>query len=439
MSTCESGGDPYPLSSHSLDPNPSEPDHQLPPDPLLDPGAFIDCDLDSTGPTLTTTGFKEAPNGLSDHHQHGVREPVGDEPERLSRPATDASNCTETSATDSTPPRGRRGAPPQAVPVELLPERPKWLPESWVMDCRIRTSGASAGSIDRIHTMSTYHIHSLSYHSPNPMVEKKKPSLVCQDLPEFYPLAAHCKMPIFMDLNVIPKGGGMMLVKEEEAQNNETRTAKPTKNETQKLVHDELDLWKNLVAASLNCGDVLKMTVPMVETTTKPLPLQRWKRQPALTVLSVPLQKRPEWLPWGWWIDYRARSSGASAGLVDKLWSIYRIRFRTRLHCCVDGIGYYYFDPVSGRRFRSKKEVDYFLETGSTRKRKRDPDTNSLENSGGRKSSAPLNFEFNDVPENVRWVLTNASRDQWTPFVGDKMVPKSTRKEWNAAFHFSCS
>ncbi|GMP88358.1 hypothetical protein CsSME_00040383 [Camellia sinensis var. sinensis] len=276
MSTCESGGDRYPLSSHSLDPNPSEPDHQLPPDPLLDPGAFIDCDLDSTGPTLTTTGFKEAPNGLSDHHQHGAREPVGDERELLSRPATDASNCTETSATDSTPPRGRRGAPPQAVPVELLPERPKWLPESWVMDCRIRTSGASAGSIDR---------------------------------------------------------------------------------------------------------------------------------------------KRPEWLPWGWWIDYRARSSGASAGLVDK----------------------YYFDPVSGRRFRSKKEVDYFLETGSTRKRKRDPDTNSLENSGGRKSSAPLNFEFNDVPENVRWVLTNASRDQWTPFVGDKMVPKSTRKEWNAAFHFSCS
>ncbi|CAL5352559.1 unnamed protein product [Camellia sinensis] len=408
MSTCESGGDRYPLSSHSLDPNPSEPDHQLPPDPLLDPGAFIDCDLDSTGPTLTTTGFKEAPNGLLDHHQHGAREPVGDEPELLSRPATDASNCTETSATDSTPPRGRRGAPPQAVPVELLPERPKWLPESWVMDCRIRTSGASAGSIDR-------------------------------HLPEFYPLAAHCKMPIFMDLNVIPKGGGMMLVKEEEAQNNETRTAKPTKNETQKLVHDELDLWKNLVAASLNCGDVLKMTVPMVETTTKPLPLQRWKRQPALTVLSVPLQKRPEWLPWGWWIDYRARSSGASAGLVDKLWSICRIRFRTRLHCCVDGIGYYYFDPVSGRRFRSKKEVDYFLETGSTRKRKRDPDTNSLENSGGRKSSAPLNFEFNDVPENVRWVLTNASRDQWTPFVGDKMVPKSTRKEWNAAFHFSCS
>ncbi|KAL7174000.1 hypothetical protein ACSBR2_033284 [Camellia fascicularis] len=248
MSTCESGGDPYPLSSHSLDPNPSEPDYQLPPDPLLDPGAFIDCDLDSTGPTLTTTGSKEAPNGLSDHHQHGAREPVGDEPELLSRPATDASNCTETSATESTPPRGRRGAPPQAVPVELLPERPKWLPESWVMDCRIRTSGASAGSIDR-----------------------------------------------------------------------------------------------------------------------------------------------------------------------------------------------YYFDPVSGRRFRSKKEVDYFLETGSTRKRKRDPDTNSLENSGGHKSSAPLNFEFNDVPENVRWVLTNASRDQWTPFVGDKMVPKSTRKEWNAAFHFSCS
>ena len=29
----------------------------------------------------------------------------------------------------------------------------------------------------------------------------------------------------------------------------------------------------------------------------------------------------------------------------------------------------YYFDPVSGRKFRSKKEVLYFLETGTLRKR----------------------------------------------------------------------
>lgn len=61
------------------------------------------------------------------------------------------------------------------------------------------------------------------------------------------------------------------------------------------------------------------------------------------------------------------------------------------------------------------------------------------EKSGSKKKkSAPLNFDFNNPPEKVRWVLTDAVKDQWTPFVGDKIIPKSTRQEWNAAFQFSC-
>ncbi|KAK8637569.1 hypothetical protein V6N13_136045 [Hibiscus sabdariffa] len=78
-----------------------------------------------------------------------------------------------------------------------------------------------------------------------------------------------------------------------------------------------------------------------------PLVLGRVLNEP-LAIYGDPKVKRrvvaPEsWLPPGWLIEDRVRSSGATAGLVDR----------------------YYFEPSSGRRFRSKKEVLYFLETGS--------------------------------------------------------------------------
>ncbi|KAJ6964276.1 hypothetical protein NC652_002532 [Populus alba x Populus x berolinensis] len=65
------------------------------------------------------------------------------------------------------------------------------------------------------------------------------------------------------------------------------------------------------------------------------------------------------WLPPGWVVEDRVRTSGATAGTRDK----------------------YYIEPVSGRRFRSKKEVQYYLETGTLKKRGKatenvDADTN---------------------------------------------------------------
>eukprot|EP01018_Ginkgo_biloba_P029076 Gb_15548 [translate_table: standard] len=50
----------------------------------------------------------------------------------------------------------------------------------------------------------------------------------------------------------------------------------------------------------------------------------------------------PDWLPKGWITEVRTREGGSSAGNKDK----------------------YFFDPVSKRRFRSRKEVFSFLETG---------------------------------------------------------------------------
>ncbi|XP_047319129.1 methyl-CpG-binding domain-containing protein 5-like [Impatiens glandulifera] len=56
----------------------------------------------------------------------------------------------------------------------------------------------------------------------------------------------------------------------------------------------------------------------------------------------VSAPERPDWLPEGWGFDFRIRNSGVSAGTYDR----------------------YYIDPVSNRRFRSKKEVEHYLETG---------------------------------------------------------------------------
>ncbi|XWS28835.1 hypothetical protein CRYUN_Cryun25bG0105700 [Craigia yunnanensis] len=130
------------------------------------------------------------------------------------------------------------------------------------------------------------------------------------------------------------------------------------------------------------------------------------------------------WLPAGWLVEERVRISGATAGMVDK----------------------YYVDTSSGRKFRSKKEVHYFLETGTPQpKRKKGTETHGSEEvstgiSAGNKQKKsdkkpkPLNFDFINVPEKVGWLLTNSSEDSWTPFLGDDLVPKSTRQDWAAAF-----
>ncbi|GLJ28100.1 hypothetical protein SUGI_0551930 [Cryptomeria japonica] len=58
--------------------------------------------------------------------------------------------------------------------------------------------------------------------------------------------------------------------------------------------------------------------------------------------------RNPDWLPSGWITEIRIRKSGNSAGHMDK----------------------YYFEPVNGERFRSKAEVQRYLETGSKEKPK---------------------------------------------------------------------
>jgi hypothetical protein len=60
----------------------------------------------------------------------------------------------------------------------------------------------------------------------------------------------------------------------------------------------------------------------------------------------------------------------------------------------------YYIEPVSGRRFRSKKDVQYYLETGTLKKRGKvaenvDADTNVRKKSLFRQEDWPFHLSFN--------------------------------------------
>ncbi|KAL6563683.1 Methyl-CpG-binding domain protein 5 [Orobanche gracilis] len=66
------------------------------------------------------------------------------------------------------------------------------------------------------------------------------------------------------------------------------------------------------------------------------------------------MSTRPSWLPDDWKIDLRVRSSGATAGLIDR----------------------YFVEPSGQHRFRSKVEVLHFLETGSKKKKKSTSEAN---------------------------------------------------------------
>ncbi|KAF5744601.1 Methyl-CPG-binding domain protein 5 putative isoform 1 [Tripterygium wilfordii] len=126
-------------------------------------------------------------------------------------------------------------------------------------------------------------------------------------------------------------------------------------------------------------------------------------------------------LPSGWLVEDRIRNNGATAGTVDK----------------------YYIDPVSGFKFRSKKEVFEFLETGTPRKKRKagelsDADKNTSGGSVKRKSkksdAKALNFDYGNVPEKVEWVLADSLQDSWTPYIGDVKVSEPRKREWMAAF-----
>ncbi|XP_077231928.1 methyl-CpG-binding domain-containing protein 5-like [Tasmannia lanceolata] len=91
----------------------------------------------------------------------------------------------------------------------------------------------------------------------------------------------------------------------------------------------------------------------------------------------------------------------------------------------------YYYDPVSDRRFRPKKEVFDYLGLGTSQRPVPKPMAEESVDSYTSSSKA-TEFDDNNGPETVRWVLNGPG--SWTPFIGEEQVPKSTKKAWDAVF-----
>ncbi|PIN25208.1 hypothetical protein CDL12_02045 [Handroanthus impetiginosus] len=111
------------------------------------------------------------------------------------------------------------------------------------------------------------------------------------------------------------------------------------------------------------------------------------------------MAKKPSWLPEDWKIELRVRSSGATAGLIDR----------------------YYVEPSGQRKFRSKVEVLSFLETGSKRRKStsetdakasKSPASEKQKKSGAkRKKSEAVSSDTKDPPNVVNGVESDSRRE----------------------------
>ncbi|XP_011624096.1 uncharacterized protein LOC18436098 isoform X1 [Amborella trichopoda] len=129
----------------------------------------------------------------------------------------------------------------------------------------------------------------------------------------------------------------------------------------------------------------------------------------------------PDWLPAGWITEIKVRANGLTAGTKDK----------------------YFYDPVSKRKFRSKKEVFSFLETGKLGRYKPKPKSDVAEAQSSEKETNPPSsskvqrnklgssspkkkgkFDFVNRPSSVKWVLE--AEGQWLAFIDGQELPESS-------------
>ncbi|XP_031099335.1 methyl-CpG-binding domain-containing protein 5-like [Ipomoea triloba] len=138
------------------------------------------------------------------------------------------------------------------------------------------------------------------------------------------------------------------------------------------------------------------------------------QRRARRKMLPEDAAERPAWLPENWKMELRVRNSGATAGSIDR----------------------YYIDPVSGKKFRSSKEVLHYLETGTKRKPSDSPGGSQKQKKSSPmpKKAPPFYFDFENPPQSVSWVQTNAPGDAWTPYSCHGMVPECIRNEWSTVF-----
>ncbi|KAJ8630482.1 hypothetical protein MRB53_023805 [Persea americana] len=118
-------------------------------------------------------------------------------------------------------------------------------------------------------------------------------------------------------------------------------------------------------------------------------------------------RERPKWLPNDWRMEVRIRTSGKTAGMKDR----------------------YYYDPKSHRRFRSKREVESFLQTGTIQR----STPKSRKYATDKHQQSATRFGFKNCSTKANWVLTSSVEGLWPPYSNDEELPESTWKSWAVA------
>ncbi|KAH0731659.1 hypothetical protein KY289_002847 [Solanum tuberosum] len=123
----------------------------------------------------------------------------------------------------------------------------------------------------------------------------------------------------------------------------------------------------------------------------------------ALAVAGDTVQERPSWLPVDWKFKSVVRMGGATAGLTD----------------------HYYYEPLSGKRFRSKIAVLDFLS------KKGDSETPKAKN---KEVETTFFFDSTNPPESVCWTLTDSNEDTWKPSINGDMISEMEKQQWDVVF-----
>ncbi|KAH0783055.1 hypothetical protein KY290_002653 [Solanum tuberosum] len=131
----------------------------------------------------------------------------------------------------------------------------------------------------------------------------------------------------------------------------------------------------------------------------------------AMAVAGETVKERPSWLPEDWKFKSVVRMGGATAGLTD----------------------HYYYEPLSGKRFRSKIAVLDFLKTGTKRKK---GDNTDSETPKGKNKEVETTFFFDSAnpPESVCWTLTDSNEDTWKPSINGDMISEMEKQQWDVVF-----
>ncbi|KDP35643.1 hypothetical protein JCGZ_09081 [Jatropha curcas] len=152
-------------------------------------------------------------------------------------------------------------------------------------------------------------------------------------------------------------------------------------------------------------------------------------------------------LPNGWLIEQRPRTTPEYVGKVDQ----------------------FYYEPETGKQFRSLRAVLVYLEVKASMERAiagqagdqpnqqfghdQSKNGSAAESSSAQQasSSTPWKmkkkkkrritstaFDFANAPESITWALTNAENNEWSAFHGDETgVPNDLKIHWNQIFMIS--